>query len=353
MKLSLKGYTAYSIGCAVVWAVILAFVASEASEAKAHTVVLVFLGWVIGWLSATTNSLYRIAGAGVNVALMKREFSSTMGSYSDNTPKRVDTQSCIITYHLSAPMRSVPALNGGRIMKDVNPRSRLAVMASSGALALLVASWTLPARGDGTVAYSGFVGGWLQSAGLDFDSDGTDELGFHADFAWTPVPGNPGFYAITSATYSVSCSVPTSILTDGTQLQLVSAGTQLGPSVPPGSWSPPLSTLLVMLQTQATPGPPYGNLEQSGPLADAGIGFLSFRWERPDGWHYGWVRLSNEQVSEDPTRFNLLPMFVDWAYEMRSDVPIEAGAIPEPATWSFVLGGGLVMACLRRRTQDG
>jgi hypothetical protein len=53
MKLSLKTYTAYSIGCAVVWAVILAAVASEASKDTLHTFFLLFLGWVIGWLSAT------------------------------------------------------------------------------------------------------------------------------------------------------------------------------------------------------------------------------------------------------------------------------------------------------------
>ncbi len=53
MKLSLKTYTTYSIGCGLVWAVILTGVASEASAATTHTFVLVFLGWVIGWLSAT------------------------------------------------------------------------------------------------------------------------------------------------------------------------------------------------------------------------------------------------------------------------------------------------------------
>ena len=53
MKLSLNTYTAYSIGCAVVWAVILAVVAFEASKETTHTMLLVFLGWVIGWLSAT------------------------------------------------------------------------------------------------------------------------------------------------------------------------------------------------------------------------------------------------------------------------------------------------------------
>jgi len=59
MKLSLKTYTAYSIGCAVVWAVILAAVESEAGKETAHTFFLLFLGWVIGWLSATiARALY-------------------------------------------------------------------------------------------------------------------------------------------------------------------------------------------------------------------------------------------------------------------------------------------------------
>jgi hypothetical protein len=53
MKTSFNSYTTYSIGCAVVWALILTFVVTEASSAKAHQVVLVFFGWVIGWLSAT------------------------------------------------------------------------------------------------------------------------------------------------------------------------------------------------------------------------------------------------------------------------------------------------------------
>jgi hypothetical protein len=48
-----RTYTAYSIGCAVVWAVILAGAWAQASEAKRHTVALLFAGWVIGWLSAT------------------------------------------------------------------------------------------------------------------------------------------------------------------------------------------------------------------------------------------------------------------------------------------------------------
>ncbi|HEV7830643.1 MAG TPA: hypothetical protein VGP04_17725 [Pseudonocardiaceae bacterium] len=53
MKLRLNTYTAYSIGCAVVWAVILAVVAAAASEDTKYTFIVTFFGWVIGWLSAT------------------------------------------------------------------------------------------------------------------------------------------------------------------------------------------------------------------------------------------------------------------------------------------------------------
>jgi hypothetical protein len=49
----MRTYTAYSVGCAVVWAVILVVVAAVASPAKVHVLLLLFAGWVIGWTSAT------------------------------------------------------------------------------------------------------------------------------------------------------------------------------------------------------------------------------------------------------------------------------------------------------------
>jgi hypothetical protein len=53
MRRRFYGYTAYSIGCAIVWAVILAVVSSATDSATRHKLMLVFGGWVIGWLSAT------------------------------------------------------------------------------------------------------------------------------------------------------------------------------------------------------------------------------------------------------------------------------------------------------------
>ena len=53
MRRSLSGYTAYSISCGVVWAALL-IAGTLAGNGKAgHAVLYVFLGWVLGWLSAT------------------------------------------------------------------------------------------------------------------------------------------------------------------------------------------------------------------------------------------------------------------------------------------------------------
>jgi hypothetical protein len=48
-----RTYTTYSIGCAVVWAVVLATVFTHADSATRHTFAVFFGGWAIGWLSAT------------------------------------------------------------------------------------------------------------------------------------------------------------------------------------------------------------------------------------------------------------------------------------------------------------
>ena len=53
MRDRLNTYIAYSIGCAVVWAVLLTAVAAGATTATLHVILLVFAGWVIGWISAT------------------------------------------------------------------------------------------------------------------------------------------------------------------------------------------------------------------------------------------------------------------------------------------------------------
>lgn len=56
---TLRGtYIGYSIGCAVVWIVVLRVVAAV-NPGRLHTFLVLCAGWVIGWLSATiARSVY-------------------------------------------------------------------------------------------------------------------------------------------------------------------------------------------------------------------------------------------------------------------------------------------------------
>jgi sorbitol-specific phosphotransferase system component IIC len=54
MLKQLHSYRAYSICCFIVWGIIfLLGITLHAYHVKNHAVVYVFIGWVIGWLSAT------------------------------------------------------------------------------------------------------------------------------------------------------------------------------------------------------------------------------------------------------------------------------------------------------------
>lgn len=53
MNPRMRSYTAYSVGVAIVWAVLLVLVSLLAPADKRNNIFLVFAGFVIGWLSAT------------------------------------------------------------------------------------------------------------------------------------------------------------------------------------------------------------------------------------------------------------------------------------------------------------
>jgi len=48
-----RNYWVYSAGCFVVWGVILAVKATSGSSSTKHTVLMIFAGWCIGWVSTT------------------------------------------------------------------------------------------------------------------------------------------------------------------------------------------------------------------------------------------------------------------------------------------------------------
>ncbi len=53
MKLERNSYVAYSLACAAVWALALLIASQVANASKRHDLVVVCLGWFLGWLSAS------------------------------------------------------------------------------------------------------------------------------------------------------------------------------------------------------------------------------------------------------------------------------------------------------------
>jgi hypothetical protein len=54
-----NSYKAYTVGCVIAWAVLWIVVGTQASETTTERVLFVFLGWLIGWTSATiARSVY-------------------------------------------------------------------------------------------------------------------------------------------------------------------------------------------------------------------------------------------------------------------------------------------------------
>ena len=48
-----RNYWVYSIGCFAVWAILLAVVAAKGNNPTPDTILLVFGGWAIAWVSTT------------------------------------------------------------------------------------------------------------------------------------------------------------------------------------------------------------------------------------------------------------------------------------------------------------
>jgi|GEM_PF-2448825 len=79
----------------------------------------------------------------------------------------------------------------------------------------------------------------------------------------------------------------------------------------------------------------FQNPEQQGGRYFAGVG-----WLRGDDFHYGWI----EFFGVSGTQMKI----VAWAWESEANVPIAAGAIPEPSIPFLLIGAGGLLFRRRR-----
>ncbi|MDH7504213.1 MAG: PEP-CTERM sorting domain-containing protein [Verrucomicrobiota bacterium] len=82
--------------------------------------------------------------------------------------------------------------------------------------------------------------------------------------------------------------------------------------------------------------------------------FMGIQFQIGDDWHYGWVRIRGGTAGPSDDGFFLNPpsWILDWAYETRPDMPIFAGAVPEPSTFALLVGGGVLVAWFRRKRNE-
>src|SRR5262249_50742514 len=82
-----------------------------------------------------------------------------------------------------------------------------------------------------------------------------------------------------------------------------------------------------------------------GGLGFSGLGYLGVRFHAADGLHYGLVRVRLPAVYPNQTLLEFSPAVMEWAYETRPNVPIQAGDTGEDRTEfevRFIYGNGIV-----------
>ena len=187
------------------------------------------------------------------------------------------------------------------------------------------------ARGQDSIVYfSGrsfqFIFGEIQLIGHGFDLDASG----NTDFAF-----QQGWFICTADVPTSACSSPFYVTAVGSNAMLIQRfgqatilpfGAWIGNPTPTNStWSNPAQSATVATYYFS---PRYGTSALTGPLPEAGVGYLGVRVTAPDGLHYGWIRLQ------------IAPYVgvIDWAYESRPNEPIQAGVIGfGPASRQFTL----------------
>lgn len=151
-------------------------------------------------------------------------------------------------------------------------------------------------------------------ASIDLDRDGSPDFSFIGGLplCTMDVPTSLCTWSFYVATLGTN-----GLLVQGSDASLLSAGEWIAPMASSnGVWSSAgNATLLSFFWSQR-----LGTSGSTGPLATLGEGYLGARFYGADGLHYGWVHV----------RLELAPVVIDWAYETRPGVPIQAGAKPVP-----------------------
>lgn len=157
----------------------------------------------------------------------------------------------------------------------------------------------------------------MPKGSLDLNQDGRSDFSF-ASGVWVCTMDIPSSFC----SQSVFVGIPptNSILIQGRYAASVPPGGWIGQSAPTNTeWSTGSPAYLCTYWHS----PRYGTSGVDGPIGEQGEGYLGVRFSAADGDHYGWIFIKGFFVME-------------WAYEMRPNYPIQAGAKPVPVPLSKI-----------------
>jgi hypothetical protein len=77
------------------------------------------------------------------------------------------------------------------------------------------------------------------------------------------------------------------------------------------------------------------------PNSPGARGFIGIQFELGDGFHYGYFDVTMAAEGGG--------VLHGWAYNSIPNMPLFASPVPEPSTWALLIGGGILMVCLRRK----
>ena len=188
------------------------------------------------------------------------------------------------------------------------------------AIFALAAQWTLA---QSTIVHTSgrvYADPWFfsTSASVDMNQDGVEDLSLSAD-PWFCTADVPTSYC--NQTLYIGIPSTSAVLVQGNYAASIPIGEWIGMSGPSNTaWS---THYIASLMTYWR-SPRYGTSGVRGPIGEQGQGYFGVRFSAADGEHYGWVFVQGQ-------------ILVEWAYELRPNQPIRAGAKPIPAPLSHAM----------------
>lgn len=203
---------------------------------------------------------------------------------------------------------------------------------------LLISSAITPAAfGKSTISYfNGPSFGVAGTTQLDINADGIPDFTFSSG------------WMICTVSLS-SCHLPyfvaggTNELLGSDLAAILPHGERIGDNGSDWSSGTTLTVYHTGLDFSLLTAKPYwlGGLEYSG------LGYLGVRFHAADGLHYGWIRVRLPAVYPNQILSESSPVVMEWAYETRPGVPIQAGDTGEERTEfevKFLYGNAIVQA---------